>query len=309
MAPSRDLVLPALCLVLLALPRAAQAEESAKEEAQAIFLTAQSHYQQGRYTRALAELKRAYAIKKMSVFLRYMGDCNMKLARFNEALTLYTRYLSKMPDAKGRDQIEAKMGVARERLRAQRKEEYVGKKVPVALMPTGKDQEDPVIKMQKKDQAELPKEYQVKDRGTYQEDDFARSLRVAKWTTGGLGLVAMALGVTFNRLAAARSDKLLRTVQSACPPNTAGICIGNPALDRPVVEYSKEHLQLELEVDQYNDIAVASFVVGGAAAAASVTLFILHWLDKRGTGGSRHKVTITPQLDSRSAGLLGEVTF
>ena len=95
----------------------------------------------------------------------------------------------------------------------------------------------------------------------------------------------------------------------ACSASSGSDCTGNPALDRPVATYSKEHLQIELEVEQFNELAVASFVVGGAAAAATVTLFVLDWLGKRERSGVASRVTIAPLLDGRSAVLFGEVTF
>ena len=132
----------------------------------------------------------------------------------------------------------------------------------------------------------------------------------AKWATGGLGLVALALGVTFNRLAAAKSDDLESMIKGACPPGAAPTCEGNAELNWPVVRYSKDHLRLELEIDQYNELAVASFIVGGAAAAASVTLFVLDWLGVGATHeGAARKVSISPVFDGRSALLHGEVRF
>ena len=131
-------------MAVLAAPLTAMAQEAAVVEARAIFHMAKDHFEKGRYAKALAKLQRAYEIKKLTVFLRYMGDCNMKLARHEEALSIYTRYLRKMPDAKDREAVEAEMPLSRDRLRAQRKAEYSGKTVPVTLRPTGKDQEAPV---------------------------------------------------------------------------------------------------------------------------------------------------------------------
>ena len=293
-------------LAVLAAPLTALSQETAVVEARAIFHLAKDHYEKGRYAKALAELERAYEIKKLTVFLRYMGDCNMKLARYEQALSIYTQYLRKKPDAEDGEVVKAEMALALERLRAQRKAEYKGKTLPVELRPTGKDQEDPVLKLPQTDTAEPPPDLPGVP---VEPGEPMTTLGVAKWTSGGLSLVAMALGITFNRLAVAKSDELLNAVRQACPEASGGSCSGNPGLNNPIAPYNKEHLQLELEVEQFNELAVASFVVGGAAAAASVTLFVLDWLGKRERRGAGRRVTIAPLLDGESALLFGEVTF
>ena len=294
-----------ICLAMLALPLPARAQETGVVEARAIFHMAREHYDKGRYAKALAELERAYEIKRLTIFIRYMGDCNMELKRYEEAVSAYTRYLHKVPDAKDRQSVAAKLAEARQKLLAQRKEAYAGKKLPVELMPSGMDQEDPVLKLPEKVKPLLAGDFE----DPAERDEPTTTLGAAKWAVGGLSLVTLALGVTFNRLAAAKSDDLVKAVQQACPAGSTDQCSGNPKLVLPIVPFSKEHLQMELEVEQFNELAVASFVVGGAAAAASVTLFILDWLGKRERGGAGPRVTIAPLLDGQSALLRGEVTF
>lgn len=301
-----------ICLALVSSATPARADESAVVEARAIFQTAKAHYDKGRFAKALAGLEQAYEIKKLSIFLRYMGDCQMELARYEEALSFYSRYLRKVPDAPGKEKIEENMALARGKLRNLRRAEYAGKKVPSALLPTGKDLENPVIH-KAKPQIKRPPRGGAVPAGAVEvpgeQADQVSTVGVSKWVTGGLGLVGLALGVTFNRMAASRSDELLKAVKVACPADGPDSCSGNPGLDWPVARYSKEHLQMELEVEQFNELAVASFVVGGAAAAASVALFILDWLGKRERDSGGKQVTVVPLLDGHTAGLRGEVRF
>ena len=301
------IVIAALVLIAAstAQPLSAGAQETAEVEARAAFKTAKVHYEQGRYAKALAELERASSIKKLSIFLRYMGDCQMKLARYEEALSIYTRYLRKVPDAPGRAGIEANMKLAREKLRVRRAAEYKGKKLPKNLVPTGKDREDPVNNPRKPLKPPEPIKPPPPEPPT-------RPMAVAKWALGGLGVVSAVLGVTFNRMAAARSDELLQMVREACIPDSKGTCKGNPDLNWPRAPYSKDHLQAELEIDQFNELAVSSFVIGGAALAASVTFFILDGPRDDEPEPAEEEgldVTVAPLLGEGATGVQAEVRF
>ncbi len=296
-------------LISLVVPAApAEARDTAVIEAQEIFLTAKGHFEKGRYAKALAELERAYEIKKLTVFLRYMGDCHMKLARYEDALSAYTRYLRKKPDAPDRAQVEAEMAVASARAQAIRKKEYEGKVVPSELMPTGTDGEEPRLRARRAPPpAAAPVERPRFDDIPEEPEEPTTVIGVSKWVAGGLGLVGIALGVTFNRLAAERSNELIVAVKGTCAPGDPEPCLGNPSLDTPVAPFQLEHLQKQLEVEQFNQLAVASFVVGGAALAGSVALFVLDWMAKKER--RKRRVTFAPTFGSSGAGLVGEVRF
>jgi hypothetical protein len=108
----------------------------ATSRARAAFARAKSLYESGRYTEALLELKVAYALKKIPVLLRYMGDCYSKLERVDLAVKHYAGYLHKAPGADDRSEVER----AIYRLTDKRRRERFGKKrVPKHLVPSGKD--------------------------------------------------------------------------------------------------------------------------------------------------------------------------
>ena len=98
--------------LLLSCGRAARADEPSPED------RARMHFAAGvnllrdpgrpRYDEALAEFKRAYAIKPAPSILGNMALCAMKLERDAEAIELYTRYLNEASglDGEERAQVE-----------------------------------------------------------------------------------------------------------------------------------------------------------------------------------------------------------
>ena len=287
-------------LVLLA--GSARAEEvspeaarraAARDEAKAWFIKARADFDAGRHKQALEALRRAHELQRLPLLLRYMGDCYHALGEHELAVSHYRRYLSRTTEeAPDRDYVQKRLAQSEKLARETREKEYAGRKVPTRLMPTGKDRENP-----------LPTRSAPTPAG---RDDRSRSwLRVGKWSSLALAVGGLAMGITFNRLAASKADELRGAIQSACPPG-APSCPGNPGLDRPVVSYSLEHYELQRQMKRNNAIAVTSFVVGGVAAASSAVMF---WLDHRRVRAARSRVSVAPTLGAGQLGLGGEVSF
>jgi hypothetical protein len=272
---SRSILL-SLSLSLLATTTVA-AEEAPDARAREAFATAREHFEAGRHAEALGALKTAHALRKLPLLLRYMGDCYAALGDRRAAVVHYRRYLKRAVEPTDRAAVEQKIFKLEEGRRRQR---FAGRKIPAGLMPTGKDIENP-----------------LRSPAAVQVDDRRRSLTIAKWTALGAGVAGLALGITFNRLAASGAGELEEAMRSDCPPGQPS-CGGNPDLDRPVVRYSLHHYELERQIARHNAVAVASFIVAGAAAAASVVLFLL---DR--DGPARVGVAGGP------GGLSGKVTF
>jgi hypothetical protein len=161
-------------------------------------------------------------------------------------------------------------------------------------VPSGKDAENPL----KPDPA-ITLRSQARDRRR-------GKMTVAKWVAAGTSVAALATGIVFNRMAAARADDLREAVRAGCPAR-APDCGGNPDLDSPKISFSLDHYQLEQQVGRDNRIAVSSFIIAGAAAATSVVLFFLDRPKRGGVGGRR--LVLEPVVTHRSCGIAGEVTF
>jgi tetratricopeptide (TPR) repeat protein len=267
------------------------------KEAKAWFVKAKTDFEDGRYAPALEALKRAYSLKRLPLLLRYIGDCHDKLGDHREAIKSYRGYLSRSPDAPDRKRVERQIAANEDKLKVAR-EKRLGDggegKVPVHLMPTGKDRENPLGRA-----TSVPRRVDRPHR-TW--------LTVSKWAALGVAVGGLAMGITFNRLAAGKADDLRESIRTDCPPGDAG-CGGNPDLNRPVVSYSLQHYELQRELKRRNAIAVGSFVVGGVAAASSAVLFLLDREHRGARQRSASKVSVTPTLGPRTCGLVGEVSF
>jgi hypothetical protein len=269
------------------------AEAGATSRARAAFARAKSLYESGQYTGSLLELKVAYALKKIPVLLRYMGDCYAKLGRPDLAVKHYANYLRKAPGADDRSKVEQTIYRLTDK---KRRERFAKKRVPKHLVPSGKDAENPL-----KPDPSFTLRSQARDRR-------GRYLTVAKWAVAGASVAALATGIVFNRLAAARANDLKTAVRAGCPAS-APDCGGNPDLDSPKISYSLDHYQLEQQVGRNNRIAVSSFIIAGAAAATSLVLFILDRPRGGGDGGGGRRLGLAPVVTHRSCGIAGEVTF
>jgi len=289
---TKGMTLPLPILILLcASPPPAHAD--ARTEARAWFVKARTDFDEHRHARALEALKQAHSLERLPLLLRYMADCHFELGQYEPAIERYRRYLDRAPEAGDRAQVEQRIAEAERRARAAREQEYAGRKVPTALMPTGKDRENPL-----RAAMAPPVARRVGDERSL--------LSIAKWTALGVAVGSLAMGITFNRLAASKANKLTETIRAACPPSSPG-CAGNPNLDRPVVSYSLEHYELQRQMRRNNAIAVGSFVVSGVTAATSAVLF---YLDRRRQRRKRSRISLAPSLGPRGEpGLAGEVSF
>lgn len=286
------------------LPGVARADAEKLAAARATYQVARAMYDAGRYAEAAVELRRAFEMSPRTPLLRYIGDCYARTARHEQAVEFYTRYLNRAPQAPDKETVRAELERQRAQLREEREKAQKGKKVPVALMPTGQDDENPNDPEQR-GEALLPAR-----NADAPEQDGIRVMKVAKWATAGVGLVGLAMGITFNRLAAAKADELRQVVRAECPPGSSGNECGNPDLNTPVVSYSMEHYEMQKTIDTHNRAAVATLVLGGASAITSLVLFIVDSLrqDER-TAAAARRITVAPVLDGQNMGFAGQVRF
>ncbi len=284
-------------------PGIARGDADDLNQAKATFQVAKAMYDARRFKEAVVELKKAYDLSPRTPLLRYIADCYARTAQHEQAVEYYTRYVNRSPEGPQRDAAQKALDQQKQQLASQRERANAGKKIPVALMPTGMDDENP------NEQAPAPGANLASTTIAPPSDD-GRAMKIAKWSTAAVGLVGLAMGVTFNRLAASKADELREDIKSECPPGVVS-CAGNPKLNTPVVSYSLEHYHMQESMDSHNKAAVASFIIGGASAATSIVLFIVDSLrdDRRAAAAAARRVTVAPVIDGQNVGFSGQVRF
>jgi hypothetical protein len=323
---AKKLIVVLFALGVVGAPAVVHADTEA--EAKAAYKRGKDFYKEGKYAEAILELRNAYKLKPHPALLRYMGDAFYKLNKAREAILLYKRYLKEAPEAADREKIESK--VRQLELIIGSEDEQVAPPPPppqapdtapppavapapvpgpepgpepapadVDMTPTGEDKEVPVA-LQQKRITRGPQRPVQRDEGT-------SALSVFKWITLGLAVGGLAMGITFNRLAAGKASELEDAVINSCPPANPN-CGGNPDMNDPKIAFDKSHFDLQQEYKRNQTISLAMFGVGGAAAAASVIMFIVD-RPKKEVRPTPRRVSLTPVMGGGTVGLAGEVTF
>lgn len=297
----------------------------ANPEAKEAYKRGRDHYKAGEYQQAIVELKRAYELKPHPRLLRYMGDAYFKLNKAREAIDHYKRYLEQAPQAADRAKVEAKVRKLELVVGTGDEEDEPAPPPPpppdpdpappppsagtggggtdVNLAPTGEDKENPLAAPTRR---ETPRSTQ-KDTSSG-----GSALSWLKWVAAGVAVAGLAMGITFNRLAAADASDLEEAVKTGCLPDESGCTPRpNPQMNNPQVPFRREHFDLEQSHSQNQAISIATFVTGGVAAGAAVLLFVLD-KPKRGKRASvpaGSRVGVAPVVGPGYYGVGGEVTF
>jgi hypothetical protein len=161
------------------------------------------------------------------------------------------------------------------------------------MAPTGEDQEVPLA-LRQKQAAQREQQGKRRDSGT-------SALTVMKWLALGVGVGGLALGITFNRLAAGKAGDLEDAVKDS----------GNEDGKTPQIPFSKEHFDLQQGYKRDNTISLAGWIVGGVAAGTSIILFVVDRdkPERRRRVQSGSRVGVAPVVGGGVYGLSGQVTF
>jgi tetratricopeptide (TPR) repeat protein len=124
-----------LCVGQLGIARAAQAPRDAKQEAKALFVSGQSHYNLNEFPLALRDFKEAYRLYPDPVFLYNLGQCERQLGHPDEAIRFYRTYLREEPRAPNRQEVLKKIEEMEAALKEKPQEEDKGTAPPPALGP------------------------------------------------------------------------------------------------------------------------------------------------------------------------------
>ena len=326
-----------VAVMVLAQAEPAMADNAA--EARAAFNRAKVHFKAKMYREALVELKKAYKLKPHPSLLRYIGDTYYKMNKARQAIKTYKKYLKLAPMAADKERVEAKVRQLELIVGAGDDDDdddtqpapapppppppprttptpRPAKKID--MRPTGEDTENPLGTGHKPGVTTTPRRTHraVTRIPRGQRDEGGTSgLTVGKWTTLGVGVAGIALGIVLNRLAAGDAGDLEDAVQTECPRGSDGKptnCGGNPEMDDPKVPYGKSHHDLLQGYKTKQTGSIASFIAGGVLVGTSVVLFILDRPAKKKRRGRRASVsplTVTPVVTGQVFGFSGELRF
>ncbi len=294
-----------LC-VACALCSVAKAETN-KEAAKASYQKGRDLFKSGNYTKAARELQKAYSLKPHPALLKYIGDCYFKMNKGKKAIKYYKLYLKEAPQAADKDKVERKVrqlelviGTSDDESKqevaapsepnalspAPQPESTKGNQIESDLMPTGEDKEVPLALTQASMKKGSGRREQTDTSGT-------SGLKIMKWVSVGLAATGLAMGITFNRLAASKASELEDEVVKT-----------NPTRDKPTVAFSREHFDLEQAYKRNNTISIISFITFGVGTASSVVLFLLD-RPKR----NRRTAAIAPIVSENTFGFAGSWNF
>jgi tetratricopeptide (TPR) repeat protein len=251
-----------LALALALSPLMAQAAEpDPLSDAREHYERGMSHYQLGEFTQAIDEFKVAYEASRAPGLLFNLAQASRLAKLYEQAVHFYRAYLRARPDAPNRADAEARILELEPLVEAQRQRELN----PPPTPPTSEPQvvpppaQPPIV----------PPPIVIapsRPRGGKRE-------RIAGYATGGVGLVALALGIYFGTQALDAQTQLGKVA-------TTGASWDATAQS----QYSAGH----------NDAIAATtlYVVGGAAVAAGAALVVLGW--RRDLRARRFAVTPLP---------------
>ena len=325
-----------LVVLIPALLHADLALADKASEARAAFARARDHFKSKNYREALVELNKAYRLKPHPSLLRYIGDTYYKMNKARQAIKTYKKYLKLAPMAADKERVEAKVrqlelivGTGDEdddddtkpapppppppppTTRRPTPTRTPAKKID--LRPTGEDTEDPLkgghrpgVTARRRGPVSTP--IPGGHRGG-RRDSGMGALTIAKWTSLGVGIAGLTMGIVLNRLAASDATDLEDSVLNDCPDSNKS-CKGNPDMNNPQVSYSKRHHDLLQGYKAKQAGSIASFITGGVLLGTSVVLFIMDRpSSKKRRRASASPMTITPVVTGEVVGVHGELRF
>ena len=336
----KKIIFCALCLFCAGVSLPARADN--QSEARDAYQKGKEAFKAGNYREALMELSRAYKLDPRPALLRYMGDTHYKLNDARKAISTYKKYLKAAPEAADREKIQAKVRQL-ELIVGSGDEDDDGFDEPeddtpattpqpappppredpsttttttttttsgrsqAQMAPTGEDTEDPLAADRRRKAAE-------RRRAAAGQTDKGGSgaLGVAKWVVLAGGVVGLAMGAAFQGLASGKASELQDRVKTDCPGGNTS-CGGNPDMNTPVVEYGKDHWELEQSFKTQQKVATAMWITGGALAATAVVLFVVDGMGggkkERAAADSGRRVVVAPAIGPNGLGISGQLSF
>jgi hypothetical protein len=241
-------------VVVVASPGGAQAAPPEDDVA-----AAREHYRKGTraydlgaYDEAIAEYSAAYRIKDDPALLYNMAQAHRLAGHATEALRLYRTYLIKVPDAPNRDQVQLKIEELQKLVDQQNKTKH---QLPPdqPIQETGR--QPPPATPEPAAAAPTPEAAAPAPQVDARRN---RTLKIAGITAGAVGVVGVALGITFTVLAKQSYDQVVHASQDT---------VFDPALEN--------------RVNTYTPTGISLLVVGGALLVGGTTTYVIGWRSDR----------------------------
>jgi hypothetical protein len=255
-------------IAVLLLPAVALADEQTT--------TAREHYRRatnafelGQFDESIREYSEAYRLRDDPAILYNLGQAHRLAQHPGEALHFYKMYLTKVPDAPNRAEVETKIDALQRLLDEQRKTQNL----PPAstLSPTAAP--EPARVTARPAKAPSP------------PMSPASAKKVSGLVVGGVGVGLLAAGIAFGVLAKNTSDDLTRLASAH------------------MFDYDKQ------QAGKRDQLLEGVFLgVGGAVVATGVVLYVLGHLDARHAERA-HALTVTPSLGRSFAGVAAQARF
>ena len=230
---------------------------------------ARKHYEDGitqyninNFPTAIEEFKRAYELTRAPALLFNIAQAYRLGKDCANAQSFYRTYLREVPGASNRKDAEDMLREVDACVKA------------AAATPTPQPQPQPVAQPvpqpQPVEPAPQPQPMPVAPDGPA---DSGKTLRLAGWVTGGVGVAALGVGIIYGLKAKSTQSDYDKCLEITCADLS----------------------DLESQGNSQEDIAVGGLVVGGALLAAGATMVILGWPSS--SGGSDSAVTLAPTAD------------
>jgi len=246
---------------------------------------AQKHYVQGTkafdlgaYDEAIAEYSTAYRLRPDPALLYNLGQAHRLANHPTDAIHFYRMYLSKVPNAPNRDEVTTKLDELQRQLEQQR-----------AAEQQKREEERRAAAAQQAGQSPQPTSTpsvtpaNVVAPAEVVDHKSGRTTMIAGAAVTGLGVAALAGGISCGILAKQNSDALTRAAQMMQPFDSGKQSAGK-------AEQSAE---------------IALLAIGGAAVVTGVVLLLV------GRAHQHHgaRAQLTPLIGAHAAGALTAVQF
>lgn len=176
---------------------------------------------------------------------------------------------------------------------------------PAKDQPLGMDDENPLLAADRRRKAAAARQRRggggsSRRGGGKKKGGGASGLKIAGWTTVGLGVAGLVVGGIMAGLASGQASELQDIVKSK-----------NPDMNDPKEAYSKAHHDKVVAYDQYNKGAIGGFVAGGVLAGTGVVLLIVDAMSggKERADAGQQRVVVAPVFGDQIMGLTGQVNF
>jgi tetratricopeptide (TPR) repeat protein len=257
-----------LFLSLVVPPGAALAQDAAKEElAKRHYNLGEQLYRTSDYAGALVEFKKSHQLSGRPELLFNIARCHEVLAQLEEAVAAYERYLKERPDAPNADLVTSRLATLRKRLEVKRREDSEAEKKRRA----------------EKEQRRRAGAERHEDRRQQPAERPSRWKRTAGWVTLGVGAAALCTGVIFGVMARGKAAEF-----------EDGVAEGK-------LYYELD--EIDSQGKRFNNVALATLIVGGVGVAAGGGMLIWDWISTR---GERRSARLLPFA---SGGLAAHFSF